>query len=672
MSIQVIRPNNRQEQEGIHRFLYAIWSDEFGRSMDGMDHDRRLLRDPLDETAQYFVAIDASGRILGCVRINMLDHAPLADHLRKHLRIPELIKLFGGEQISFLSRFAVAPEARGRTVASLLIGAVYAFCLDRGALVGISYCSLQYISFYYQLGYRPYTDNFRIDAGIRVPIIHCARDRAYLEEIHSPLTRLCPQPMDDGGATARLLAERFPAFKNPVFGRKKTHHLWASLAHMPPHESAPTSRNFFDDFSREEQALIGQRISEISFSQGELVFRRGETEPGMGVLVSGSLGVEASPGGVPRIINVIHPGHIFGEIGTLGGGRRTVDLVALERSTAFLFPADVLERVGRADTALGLKLAQKLLQLLSTRFAHSMEVFGDSCHQPLNPPQLKAPIGHRSPGPKSAAGRTESYQFDSLGDREGELKRLIMQATIGEEIEFAVLDSIGLRDGTTVLDLGSGPGVTSLLLAKRLPSAVVFGVEPEDDLRTTAEMLTASQGVGDRCRFIKGTGDRIPLDENTVDFSYARLLFQHLPNPREVLREMRRVTRPGGTVIVFDVDDRTNIVHPAPEGLEGLEQRIAAAQAAAGGDRHVGRKLFGYLHATGLRDVTVEHVPITAEALGRQAFFSIVYSFKRQVLERAGECDAQAAAIFQELEELVNKPTTFAMTTVFVAYGLVP
>lgn len=667
MSIQVIRPKNRHDLESIYRFLYEIWSDEFCRSMEGMDHEHRLLHDALDETAQHFVAIDPLGRIHGCVRINMLGNTPLPEQLHKQLRTAELIKLFGGEKIYYLSHFAVAPEARGKTVASLLLGALYSLCLDQGALVGISYCSLQFISFYYQLGYRPYTENFRIDAGIRVPIVHCARDRAYLEEINSPLIRLCPKTIDDRGAVAQILTNRFPGFKKPVFGRKKTHHLWARFAHMMPNDLPAESKSFFDGFSMEEKRIVGQRLSEITFSQGEEVYRRGETEKWIGVLISGSLGVEVSAGGTPRIINVIQAGELFGEGSSLGGGRRAVNLVALERSEAFLFPFDVLERVGRVDTALGLKLAKKLLKILATRFVHFAETVACTPGILVDPGRI-----NQAPTTAMINSRMESYRFDSLGDREGELKRLITQATIGEEIEFSVLDSIGLHDGATVLDLGSGPGMTSLLLAKRLPSTVVIGVEPEDKLRVKAETLITSQGFDERCSFLKGTGDRIPLDNGVVDFSYARLLFQHLSNPLEVLGEMRRVTRQGGLVVVLDVDDRTNIVYPAPAGLEDLEKRITDAQAAAGGDRHVGRKLYGYMHEIGLQEVSVKHVPITASALGRQQFFSIVYSFKRQVLERAGECDAQATALFHALEDIISAPTSFAMTTVFVAYGVVP
>lgn len=73
-----------------------------------------------------------------------------------------------------------------------------------------------------------------------------------------------------------------------------------------------------------------------------------------------------------------------------------------------------------------------------------------------------------------------------------------------------------------------------------------------------------------------------------------------------------------------------------------------------------------------MQEVDLEAVPITAPALGRDVFFSIVYGFKRQVLERAGKSDAETDAFFRTLEETVRTPSTFAMTTVFLAHGLVP
>ncbi|EKD35973.1 MAG: hypothetical protein ACD_75C01699G0003 [uncultured bacterium] len=125
MTVHVMQPKSSKDRESIYRFLYEIWSDEFCRSMEGMDHEQRLMKDALDETAQHLIAVDRSGRIVGCVRTNVLGTTALPDNFRNHLRSEELAVLFGGEEIRYASHFAVAPDARGRTVASLLIGALH-------------------------------------------------------------------------------------------------------------------------------------------------------------------------------------------------------------------------------------------------------------------------------------------------------------------------------------------------------------------------------------------------------------------------------------------------------------------------------------------------------------------------------------------------------------------
>lgn len=672
MTIHVTQPKCQTDREKIYRFMYEIWSEEFNRSIAGMDHAKRLMKDALDKTAHHFIAVDHSGRLVGCARINILDLGTVPDGVECHLEPMALVDLFGENRIGYCSHFAVAPDARGKTVASLLIGALYRFGLKADVRVAISYCALHYVAFYYQLGYRPYLENFQIDAGIRVPIALCVRDRSYLQAIKSPLARLCPQALDDAGAAAQKMAGRFPAFRVPAFSRTDVHHLWARLAYVTPSRTADQKHALFDTLSDEEWRIVSRWASEITFSQGEHVYRRGEAERSMGVLISGSLGVNAQRSGVSRIAKVILPGEPFGEISCLEGGRQSTDIVALEQSTACLLPHDFLERVCHADAGLGLRLAKRLLNIIAARFAHLANATACEDGADAVTVKVKQPLLYQRPDADEIEDRIESYRFDRLGDQDKEFKRLITQATIAEDLEFGALDRLGLSDGATFLDLGSGPGVTALLVAKRLPSATIIGVEPEKHLRAKAKTLVERQGVGDRCRFIEGTGSRIPLADGTADFSYARLLFQHLPNPLDVLGEMRRVTRKGGIIVVLDVDDRSNIVFPAPADMAVFETRIAAAQAAAGGDRQIGRKLQGYMHDTGLEGVGVEPVPITAQALGREAFFSIVYSFKRQVLERAGQLDDQTVAFFKALETLIHKPTTFAMTTVFVAYGTVP
>lgn len=111
----------------------------------------------------------------------------------------------------------------------------------------------------------------------------------------------------------------------------------------------------------------------------------------------------------------------------------------------------------------------------------------------------------------------------------------------------AVLD-LGLRPGDRVLDAGCGTGRTLPALREAVgPTGVVLGVD------LTPAMLTAAREAGrDRLGWL-GVGDvtRLPVRSGVLDASFAAGLIDHLPSPEEALRELARVTRPGGSLMLF-------------------------------------------------------------------------------------------------------------------------
>ena len=190
---------------------------------------------------------------------------------------------------------------------------------------------------------------------------------------------------------------------------------------------------------------------------------------------------------------MILPGEPFGEIHSLCNVHRTTDLVAMEDSKALLLPADFLTHVSRGNSQLELKLTRRLLKTVTLRFANFANMAVYTVESSKSRLHIQTPALAHPTVSNEISHKVNSYRFDSLGDQEGEFKRLITQASIGEDIEFAALENLGLRDGTKILDLGSGPGVTSLLMAKRFPSAKITGVEPDDTLRKKADMLISSK-----------------------------------------------------------------------------------------------------------------------------------------------------------------------------------
>jgi 2-polyprenyl-3-methyl-5-hydroxy-6-metoxy-1,4-benzoquinol methylase len=158
-----------------------------------------------------------------------------------------------------------------------------------------------------------------------------------------------------------------------------------------------------------------------------------------------------------------------------------------------------------------------------------------------------------------------------------------------------------LRPTDRLLDVGSGPGTITADLARLVAEVVAVEVtEPAADLtRTELER----QGVTNaEVRVADGQG--LELADGSFDVVHAHQVLQHVADPVAALREMARVTRPGGVVAVRDSDYAAFAWYPR---LPGLDRWLALYQAAAranGGEPDAGRHLLAWAHAAGLTDVT--------------------------------------------------------------------
>ncbi|MBN0044489.1 methyltransferase domain-containing protein [Streptomyces actuosus] len=160
-----------------------------------------------------------------------------------------------------------------------------------------------------------------------------------------------------------------------------------------------------------------------------------------------------------------------------------------------------------------------------------------------------------------------------------------------------------LRPRTRILDIGCGPGTITADLAALVPDGQVVGVDRAPRILDRARATAAARGVRN-VGFAVGDAHALAHPDDVFGVVHAHQVLQHVGDPVQVLREMRRVTAPGGFVAARDADYAAMTWYPQVPGLDdwlALYRRVARA---GGGEPDAGRRLRAWALRAGFTDVT--------------------------------------------------------------------
>ncbi|MDQ0726381.1 class I SAM-dependent methyltransferase [Microbacterium sp. W4I20] len=158
-----------------------------------------------------------------------------------------------------------------------------------------------------------------------------------------------------------------------------------------------------------------------------------------------------------------------------------------------------------------------------------------------------------------------------------------------------------LTDTTRLLDIGAGPGTITLDFAGVV--AHVTATEIDDDVLSLSRDLAAARGVTNLDFSVEDV-HALTFSDESFDVVHAHQVLQHVADPVQALREMRRVTAPGGIVAARDADYAGFLWFPVLPELDRWLDLYRRAARANGGEPDAGRRLLSWARAAGFEDVT--------------------------------------------------------------------
>jgi len=178
----------------------------------------------------------------------------------------------------------------------------------------------------------------------------------------------------------------------------------------------------------------------------------------------------------------------------------------------------------------------------------------------------------------------------------------------GRELARALIDAAGVRPGHRALDVGCGPGALTSELRALLGAERVAAVDPS--IRFVEACRRRLPGVDVQV----ASAEALPFDDAAFEHALAQLVVNFMTDPRAGVREMQRVTRPGGTVAaaVWDYAGEMTLLRRFWDAAVALDP--------SAGDRDEGRcmpfctrdELGDLWSSTGLTDVRVSTAVVAA------------------------------------------------------------
>lgn len=270
---------------------------------------------------------------------------------------------------------------------------------------------------------------------------------------------------------------------------------------------------------------------------------------------------------------------------------------------------------------------------------------------------------------------TERYYIH--GTSASEQQRLIDQAA---GLEPLLAANLALLPGERLLEIGCGVGAVLGQIARAHPDAQLSGIDISAEQIAGARQHLEALGLH-AIELVVGDGAALPWPDGHFDRVRMVWVVEHLPEPLAVLREARRVLRPGGTIHLTETDYASLRVSPPDAAIEALLAAFVA-HFNRHGNAHAGPCLGPWLEQTGFGDVAVQMVglhhwcPSQSQPLHDFCAYLLGFIAPELPALQAAAPSAETAALIatgaRRMAELAARPEGSISVSVYQARAVAP
>lgn len=151
----------------------------------------------------------------------------------------------------------------------------------------------------------------------------------------------------------------------------------------------------------------------------------------------------------------------------------------------------------------------------------------------------------------------------------------------------------------TLLDVGAGSGTISVTFAKIIPEGKVTATDLNQEVLPRGQAIAESEGVKN-IEFQQADAYKLPFADGTFDVTHCHQVLYQFKAPWDALREMLRVTKPGGVVAAREGDYEAECIWPELPGLVKFHKFVVGTMVAGGGSSTSGRQLLSWALKAGV------------------------------------------------------------------------